>query len=169
MPGQRASLRQSRLRRVGGKTSDVGRASSRARFTGLAYKRQQNSCYASRAFGSSVRWSAVGLRRLLHAAPARSLCGSPRCGAGQRADVISASAIRDTVWESRRRLYVRSRMSLDSCAACGHVLVIADQRCRHCSPAVNGERRSIRGVPLPLLLVIAAVVFCVLVYGVFVR
>jgi len=60
-------------------------------------------------------------------------------------------------------------MSLESCVACGHALAIADQRCRHCSPAPFGTHRRIKGMELHLLIALAALVLAVLIYLVFLR
>ncbi|HVF70395.1 MAG TPA: hypothetical protein VM940_02195 [Chthoniobacterales bacterium] len=58
-------------------------------------------------------------------------------------------------------------MSLDSCAACGYALAIADQRCRHCSPGSTETRKTLQGLPLQLLLGLTALVFAVFIYRVF--
>jgi len=60
-------------------------------------------------------------------------------------------------------------MSLDSCVACGHALAIADHRCRHCSPASIGTQRGVKTVTFYLLVAIAALVFSVLIYNLFLR
>ena len=61
------------------------------------------------------------------------------------------------------------RMSLDSCVACGHALAIVDHRCRHCSPATIGTQRGVKIMAFYLLGAVAALVFSVLIYNIFLR
>ena len=60
-------------------------------------------------------------------------------------------------------------MSLESCVACGHALAIADHRCRHCSPAVIGAQRGVKGIAFYLLVALTALVLALLIYNVFLR
>jgi hypothetical protein len=58
-------------------------------------------------------------------------------------------------------------MSLDSCLACGHALAIADQRCRHCSPAKAVMRKGVQGIAFYLLAGFGTLVLGVLIYNMF--